>query len=1113
MSPLLLGFLCLLLFAGQVAVVASDDDREVLVELKRFLQANNRFNRGEYDRWPESDASPCRWAGVTCDGRGRVTALDLSGSAISGAAFGNFSRLTALTWLDLSDNGIGGELPAGDLAQCRGLVHLNLSHNLIAGGLDVSGLTKLRTLDVSGNRFVGGAAASFVPAACGDLAVLNVSGNGFTGDITGLFDGCPKLEYIDLSTNNFTGELWPGIARFTQFNVAENNLTGGVPAATFPGGCKLRSLDLSANHFAGEFPDSIASCSNLTYLSLWGNGFAGKISAGIGELAGLETLILGKNRFDRRIPPELTNCTSLQFLDMSTNAFGGDMQGILGEFVTLKYLVLHHNNYTGGIVSSGVLRLPLLARLDLSFNQFSGELPLEVADMKSLKYLMLPANSFSGGIPPEYGRLAELQALDLSYNGLTGRIPASIGNLTSLLWLMLAGNQLSGEIPPEIGNCSSLLWLNLADNRLTGRIPPEMAGIGRNPAPTFEKNRKDVSVLAGSGECQAMRRWIPATYPPFNFVYTVMTRENCRSIWDRLLKGYGIIPICTNSSSPVRSNTISGYVQLSGNKLSGEIPSQIGAMRNLSLLHLDNNQLTGRLPPAISHLPLVVLNVSNNSISGGIPPEIGHILCLEILDLAYNNFSGELPASLGNLTGLNKFNVSYNPLLSGDVPTTGQLGTFDELSFLGDPLITLQDRGPRRQRAPQAAIRGRGMSPRTIALWFVFSLIIAFIAGTVVFIMANLRARFPVDQDPDPESLSCENPKCGGGGGGGGKCGAFHMSATSSPPSGCSSSCVTGCSSSSEGVKVFRLDKTAFTYRDIVAATSGFSDDRVVGRGGYGVVYRGVLPDGRDVAVKKLARLRDCGGGGGGEDSGEREFRAEMEVLADRMGFTWPHPNLVTLYGWCLAGSAKILVYEYLDGGNLESLIGDHAAFGRRRRLDAAIGVARALVFLHHECRPAVVHRDVKASNVLLGRDGGVKVTDFGLARVVRPGDTHVSTMVAGTVGYVAPEYGQTWRATTKGDVYSYGVLLMELATGRRAVDGGEEECLVEWSRRMAQEGWPAREAAASSGAVLWDMLMLGMRCTADSPQERPDMPDVLAALLDIAGSGGGGGSSSRGGE
>ena len=377
------------------------------------------------------------------------------------------------------------------------------------------------------------------------------------------------------------------------------------------------------------------------------------------------------------------------------------------------------------------------------------------------------------------------------------------------------------------------------------------------------------------------------------------------------------------------------------------------------------------------------------------------------------------------------------------------------------------------------------MTPRSIAVWFLFSLLAAFVSGAFVFFMANLRARFPVEQDPDPESFSCENPKCSSG-----KC-SMQMSTTSSPPSGSSSS-ATGCSSSTEAVKVFQLGKTAFTYRDIVAATGNFSDDLVIGRGGYGVVYRGVLPDGRTVAVKKLARPRDgdC----------EREFRAEMEVLADRMGSSWPHPNLVTLYGWCLSGSAKILVYEYLDGGNLESLVGDTAAFGWGRRLDTAIGVARALVFLHHECRPAVVHRDVKASNVLLDRDGRARVTDFGLARVVRPGDTHVSTVVAGTVGYVAPEYGQTWRATTKGDVYSYGVLLMELATGRRAVDGAEDECLVEWGRRMGKEGWrSSSEKAAAVGTVSWELLMLGMRCTADAPQERPDMPDVLAALLDVA--------------
>ncbi|KAK3127600.1 hypothetical protein QOZ80_7AG0575560 [Eleusine coracana subsp. coracana] len=1106
MSPFLIGFLSLLLFAGEVVVVitaqnGSGSDKDVLIDLKRFLQETNKVNRGAYDAWPESDASPCTWHGVRCDATGRVTSLDLSGASISGPAFGNFSRLPALTRLDLSGNTLH---TAGDVNQCRGLTHLNLSRNLIAGPLDVSRLTRLRMLDVSGNRLEGDVSVNF-PEICADLAVLNVSTNRLTGNITGLFDGCHKLEYVDLSSNNFTGELWPGVARFREFSGAENKLTGSVPPDMFPDGCKLESLDLSSNRFVGNFPGSIAKCGNLTYLSLWGNSFTGMIPAGIGELAAIETLILGKNQFNREIPPDLTNCSRLQFLDVSTNSFGGDVQEIFGKFVSLRYLVLHHNGYTGGIVASGVLRLPLLARLDLSFNKFSGELPPEVADMKSLKYLMLAWNNFSGAIPAAYGRLSELQALDLSYNKLSGEIPASVGNLTSLLWLMLAGNQLSGEIPPEIGTCSSLLWLNLADNQLSGSIPPELAAIGRDPGPTFAKNRNDTSVLAGSGECQAMKRWIPASYPPFSFVYSVMTRENCRGIWDRILKGYGIVPICTNTSSPVRSDTISGYVQLSGNRLSGEIPAQIGSMRNLSLLHLDGNRLTGRLPADIGNLPLVVLNVSRNSISGAIPSEIGRVRCLEMLDLSFNNFSGELPASLSQLTELNRFNASYNPLLSGPVPTTGQFGTFDEQSFLGDPLISLrQGTGKQTPLEPAEVHRAvrRDLSPKTIAVWFLFSLLTAFIAGALVFFLSNLRARFPVDQDPDPESslsFSCDANHHKSG-----KCSTLQMMTTASSGSSSWSATEEGCcsASSTEGVRVFRLGKTttSFTYRDIVSATRNFADDLVVGRGGYGVVYRGVLPDGRAVAVKRLARHHQRGEDG----DGEREFRAEMEVLADGGGSTWPHPNLVTLYGWCLSGSSKILVYEYLDGGSLEPLIPDVAAFGWGPRLAAATDVARALVFLHHECAPAVVvHRDVKASNVLLERRqaGGVraKVTDFGLARVVRPGETHVSTMVAGTVGYVAPEYGQTWRATTKGDVYSYGVLLMELATGRRAVEcGGEEECLVEWARRMGKEGRTPRKEEAPS-AVAWELLVLGMRCTADAPQERPDMTEVLAALLDVA--------------
>ncbi|XP_037475419.1 probable LRR receptor-like serine/threonine-protein kinase At1g74360 [Triticum dicoccoides] len=749
MSPsLLLAFLCGLIFiAGEAALIATEsgggDDKEVLLELKRFLIANNKVNRGGYEAWQESDPSPCLWRGVGCNRGGRVTSLNLTCSTMSGPAFGNFSRLSVLTSLDLSDNSIIGALPVSDLNQCHGLVHLNISHNLITGSLNVSGLTKLRVLDVSANRLEGGIAFDF-PAICTNLTLLHLSTNNIAGNITNMLEGCARLEYVDLSSNNFDGELLPDVARFRKFSIAENNITGSVPWSMFPNGCKLQSLDLSANQLVGSFPDSIAKCTNLTYLSLWGNNFAGMVPAGIGKLASLEALVLGKNRFDRQIPHELTNCVRLQFLDISRNMFGGNVQEIFGNFMSLKYLVLHHNNYTGGIVASGVLRLPLLARLDLSFNEFTSDLPQEVANMKSLKYLTLADNNFSGRIPPEYGRLAELQALDLSNNTLSGGIPASIGNLTSLLWLILAGNQLFGEIPPEIGYCTSLLWLNLADNQLTGNIPPEMAEMGRNPGPTFAKNRNDTSVFIGSNECQAMRRWIPASYRPFSFVNSVltdprtkknsvMTGGNCRNIWDRILKGYIIVPMCTNSLSV---GSLPGYVQLSRNMLSGEIPPRIGTMWNIGLLFLDGNCFTGQLPRDIGRLPLVELNISRNNMSGPIPSEIGEYLCLERMDLSFNNLSDELPTSLFKLTELVMFNVSYNPLLSGNISTTGQFGTFDEQSFLGDPLISLDQGGPAGKQqpgeeAPYVTAVERSSVPTSILVSYFFFLVVGFIYGTV----------------------------------------------------------------------------------------------------------------------------------------------------------------------------------------------------------------------------------------------------------------------------------------------------------------------------------------------------------------------------------------------
>ncbi|KAF2316077.1 hypothetical protein GH714_040872 [Hevea brasiliensis] len=1035
-------FVFLILITGKVVAGDSlDTDREVLLNLKTFLEQENPINRGQYSQWGllNTNLDPCNWSGIICtnDGSGsRVSGINLTGNNISGELYNNFSSLTALSHLDLSQNYIRGSIP-NDLSTCQNLAFLNLSHNMLEGELNLTGLNNLQTLD---------------------LSVI-----GFSGKFS------PPFRNL--------GGIWTGFSRLKEFSASENFLTGEVLGSSISENCSLEVFDLSENNFTGDFPKEISNCRNLINLNMWGNKFTGQIPSEIGTISGLEALFLGNNSFSQVIPESLLNLSSLAFLDLSRNNFGGDIQEIFGRFTQVKFLVLHGNSYTGGLYSSGVLKLPNVVRLDLSFNNFSGPLPVEISQMPSLKYLILAYNRFNGSIPKEYGNLTGLQALDLSFNSLTGSIPTSLGNLTSLLWLMLANNSLTGEIPPELGNCSSLMWLNLANNKLSGSIPAELVNIGRDPTPTFHSNLQNERIIAGSGECLAMKRWIPADYPPFSFAYTILTRKSCRSIWDRMLRGTGLFPVFA-AGSTMRTLEISGYLQLSGNQLSGKVPRDIGKMQSFSLLHLGYNKINGTLPPQIGQLPLVVLNLSKNGFSGEIPNEIGNIKGLQNLDLSYNNFSGTFTI-LNNLSELNKFNISYNPLISGVIPSTGKLATFEKDSYFGDPLLVLpkfinnsSDFPPKNRKID----RNKGDHIRWAGFLALLIITLAFlVCGVLTFIVWKL-GKSP----PDSRGHLLQETRY------------LHDLASSS---GNSSPWL------SDTTKVFRLHKTAFTHADILKATCNFSECRILGKGGFGTVYGGVLPDGRQVAVKKLQRE---------EIEGEREFRAEMDVLSGN-GFGWPHPNLVTLYGWCLDGSEKILVYEYMEGGSLEDLVSDRMRLTWRRRIDIAIDIARALVFLHHECYPAIVHRDVKASNVLLDKDGKARVTDFGLARFVDAGDSHVSTMVAGTVGYVAPEYGQTWKATTKGDVYSFGVLAMELATGRRAVDGGEES-LVEWARRVLGSARSRVGRAVipvmllgsglADGAVeMCELLKIGIWCTEEAPQARPNMKEVLPMLIKISGS------------
>lgn len=284
-----------------------------------------------------------------------------------------------------------------------------------------------------------------------------------------------------------------------------------------------------------------------------------------------------------------------------------------------------------------------------------------------------------------------------------------------------------------------------------------------------------------------------------------------------------------------------------------------------------------------------------------------------------------------------------------------------------------------------------------------------------------------------------------------------------------------------------------FTLRDLELATNRFSKENVLGEGGYGVVYRGTLVNRNPVAVKKL--LNNVG-------QAEKEFRVEVEAIGHVR-----HKNLVRLLGYCIEGTHRMLVYEYVNNGNLEQWLHgamrQHGYLTWEARMKVLLGTAKALAYLHEAIEPKVVHRDIKSSNILIDDDFNAKVSDFGLAKLLGAGKSHITTRVMGTFGYVAPEYANTGLLNEKSDVYSFGVVLLESITGRDPVDYGrpaQEVNLVDWlkmmvgSRRSEEVVDPTIETKPSTRA-LKRALLTALRCVDPNSDKRPKMSQVVRML------------------
>ncbi|XP_043705861.1 leucine-rich repeat receptor-like serine/threonine-protein kinase BAM1 [Telopea speciosissima] len=868
------------------------------------------------------------------------------------------------------------------------------------------------------------------------LVNLSLAGNNFTGNIE--IVNLTSLRWLNISNNQFSGGLdwdYSNLANLEVFDAYNNNFTAPLPLGILSLE-KIKYLDLGGNFFFGEIPPGYGNLVELEYLSLEGNDLHCRIPGELGNLTNLKQLYLGYyNVFEGGIPVELGNLINLVHLDLSSCELDGKIPHQLGNLKSLDTLFLHINLLSGSIPKQ-LGNLTSLVNLDLSNNGLKGEIPFEFVNLKELRLLNLFMNRLHGSIPDFVADLPNLDTLALWMNIFTGVIPVKLGQNSKLRVLDLSSNKLTGMIPQGLCSSNQLKILILLKNFLFGPIPEDLGKCW-----SLVRVRLGQNYLNGS--------------IPDGFIY--LPELNLVELHNNYLSG-SLLENRNSSSKPVKL----GELNLSNNLLSGSLPSSISNFSCLQILLLNGNQFSSPIPPSIGELHQILkLDLSRNSFSDKIPPEIGYCSQLTYIDLSQNNLSGIIPPEISNIRILNYLNLSRNHLnqtipksigtmksltavdfsfndLSGELPESGQFEFFNFSSFAGNPQLC----GPVLNNPCNFTtfkIRPR-KAPGDFKLIFALGVLIC----SLVFATAAIIKAISVK------------------------------------------------SRSSYTWKMTAFQKVGFTVTDVVAC---IKDYNLIGRGGAGIVYVGKMPNGEEIAVKKLL--------GFGNNNHDHGFRAEILTLGNIR-----HRNIVRLLAFCSNSETNLLVYEYMRNGSLgEALHGKKGGLlGWSLRYKIAIEAAKGLCYLHHDCSPLIVHRDVKSNNILLNSSFEAHVADFGLAKfLVDGGASECMSAIAGSYGYIAPEYAYTLKVDEKSDVYSFGVVLLELITSRRPVgEFGDGVDIVQWVKQSTKcnkekviqivdqrlTNVPQDEAM--------HLFFIAMLCIQENSVERPTMREVVQMLSEF---------------
>ncbi|XP_031491885.1 receptor protein kinase TMK1-like [Nymphaea colorata] len=799
-------------------------------------------------------------------------------------------------------------------------------------------------------------------------------------------------------------------------------------------------------------------------------------------------LNLGKQKLSGSLPASVRNLTALMTLALQSNAIGGPLPSLAG-MSSLQVVYLHDNNFSS-VPPDFFDGLTSLQAIYLDYNPFAPwSLPPSLQGVASLVNFSANNANVNGSIPSFFGSFPSLASIRLAFNSLSGGIPSSLAgstlqvlwlnnqqgskltgqidvlaNMTGLVQVWLQSNAFSGPIP-DLSPLKSLSELDLRDNSLTGPVPPSLASLPelktlvitnnllQGSVPTFGKGVK-VDNLPGSN------RFCPGDCDP------------------RIVVLLSVVSAL-------------GYPAVLADSWKGNDPCDewrgisCDPKGNITVVNFQNQGFSGTISPDFAKiLSLDKLLLANNNLSGSIPPEITALPALTTLDVSNNSLSGKIPAFSKNVL----LEISGNPMLGKEASP----GSSPPASVSGTPEAptTISSRG---SEGVQKDGKRSTMSSGVVVGSVVGGVCGVCLIGLMGFFVYEKKTKgFKRVQSPNTVVI---HPRLSGSdpdllkitvAGAGGSSAATADTAHSQGSSG------------RGDIHVVEAGNMVISIQVLRSVTNNFSEENILGQGGFGTVYKGELHDGTKIAVKRMES-------GVISTKGLNEFQSEIAVLTKVR-----HRHLVALLGYCLDGNEKLLVYEYMPQGPLSRHLFSWKEEGRKpldwkKRLSIALDVARGVEYLHSLAHQSFIHRDLKPSNILLGDDMRAKVADFGLVRLAPEGKCSVETRLAGTFGYLAPEYAVTGRLTTKADVFSFGVILMELISGRRALDESQPEesmHLVTWFRRMYLNKDvfrtaidPSLEQTEETLSSILTVAELAGHCCAREPYQRPDMSHAVNVL------------------